>query len=238
MKKVLLTITNVVLFVAILIFVTILCIKHVTIDTLYNTMLTQKIRQSITQYNSNIFVTNDDVKLILEKYIDIATLDKNISIENEMKLILDNYDLTEDQKDEIIEISKNEINNIKKNLIEQYNSNEKDKKMVNLYKTIISSNIKIVLSIIIGISIISLIILEKSLLEWIVRIGLNMLIIGFSFMFLLPSIIKSKAEIEISYMSISNYGAKVAAFGLALNIIYCVIEIIRMNFTPDEEEDF
>ena len=71
MRKILITITNFIIFTAILIFVIVLSIKQITVDTLYNTMLTQKIRQSITQFNSNIDfckIINTIIPIIIIKH--------------------------------------------------------------------------------------------------------------------------------------------------------------------------
>lgn len=237
MRKILITITNFIIFTAILIFVIVLSIKQITVDTLYNTMLTQKIRQSITQFNSNIVVTDDEIKKILEKYIMIVTSNEDISVEKEIIEIIDKYNLTDEEKKEIIKISEEEVKTMKKNIINQYNQSDKEKQMIKLYNFLNSSLIKIILCIIIIIGIIVLMILQKSIFEWIIKMGFNLLIIGASFIFVFPSILKETSAIEINYLSITNYGTKIAALGLILNIIYCLIETIRINFFYNEEEE-
>lgn len=237
MRKILITITNFIIFTAILIFVIVLSIKQITVDTLYNTMLTQKIRQSITQFNSNIVVTDDEIKKILEKYIMIVTSNKDISVEKEIIEIIDKYNLTDEEKKEIIKISEEEVKTMKKNIINQYNQSDKEKRMIKLYNFLNSSLIKIILCIIIIIGIIVLMILQKSIFEWIIKMGFNLLIIGASFIFVFPSILKETSAIEINYLAITNYGTKIAALGLILNIIYCLIETIRINFFYNEEEE-
>ena len=121
MRKLLITLTNFLIFMAILIFVVVLSIKQITIDTLYSTMLTQKIRQSITMHNPNIVVTEEEIKMILEKYVMIVTSEKEISVEDEIIKIIDKYDLTKEEKEKIIRISEEEVKTMKKNIINQYN---------------------------------------------------------------------------------------------------------------------
>ena len=237
MRKLLITLTNFLIFMAILIFVVVLSIKQITIDTLYSTMLTQKIRQSITMHNPNIVVTEEEIKMILEKYVMIVTSEKEISVENEIIKIIDKYDLTKEEKEEIIRISEEEVKTMKKNIINQYNQSYKEKQMIDLYNFLNSSTIKIILSLVIVVGVIILMILQKSIFEWIIKMGFNLLIIGASFIFVFPSVLEETSSIEINYLPITNYGSKIAALGLIFNIIYCVIETIRINFFYNEEEE-
>lgn len=237
MRKVLITLTNFIIFMAILVFVVVLSVKEITVNTLYNTMLSQKIKQSITQYNPNIVVTEDEIKLILEKYIMIVTSNEDVSVEKEIREIIDKYDLTEEEKNEIIKISEDEVKTMKKNIDNQYNQSKNEKQMIKLYNFLNSLIIKIILGSIILVGTILLMILQKSISEWMVKMGFNLLIIGASFIFIFPSILKETSVIEINYLPITNYGAKIAALGLSFNIIYCVIEIIRINFFDKEEEE-
>ena len=80
-------------------------IEEVTIDTLYNTMLPAKIRQSVSQYNPNVTLTEDEVKTIIKNYVKIVT-NNDINLEKEVKKIIDNYELTDEQKGKSVEILK------------------------------------------------------------------------------------------------------------------------------------
>ena len=235
MRRVLLSITNFILFLLLLVFIVVSSIEEVTIDTLYNTMLPAKIRQSVSQYNPNVTLTEDEVKTIIKNYVKVVT-NNDINLEKEVKKIIDNYELTDEQKEQIILISLEEAKTIKKTMFEQ--ESEKQEKMINLYNKMTKKETKTAFYVIAVILVILLIVIEKALLEWILKLGFNFLIIGFSYMFIFPSIADNlKTGIQLNYQSINNYGAKYASLGIICIIVFCLLETIRINFFLKEEED-
>ena len=235
MRRVLLSITNFILFLLLMFFIVISSIEEITVDTLYNTMLPARIRQSVSQYNPNITLTEEEVKTIIKKYIDVVT-NEETDLEEEIRNIINKYDLTDEQKENIVVISIEEAEKVKKTIIED--SNEEQNKMINLYNKMVQKEIKIIFYILAIVLIILLMIIEKSWIEWILKVGFHLLIIGFSYMFMFPSIVgELNTVIEINYQSINNYGAKYASLGIVLIIVFCLFESIHIKFFLDDEED-
>ena len=103
MKKIIIYIINIFILILFLILTVSLTIKDITIDTAYKTTISTNIKENIKkEYPEIEQIEDEEIKNIISKYIDVIARDEDITITNEVEKILNKYNISEEQKEEII----------------------------------------------------------------------------------------------------------------------------------------
>lgn len=238
MRKFFISLTNFILLFLLLIFTIIISIKDIAVNTIYNTTFTSIIKDSITNEYPEIKEINDDnIKSIIEKYVNMIANDEEVNITPEIEEIIREYNLSEEKKNEIVNRVNEHNDIIVKTIKEEYTPTEKQKFLLSVYNYLNSKTLKTILLISIIVLFVIMVILQKSLYEWMMRIGIDFLIVGASIVMILPSIITKLSSMKIDIISLTDLGSKYACIGLLLLVIYIIISIIVNKFSNKEEHN-
>ena len=134
-----------------------LTIKDITIDTVYKTEISTNIKENIKKEYPEIEQIEDkEIKNIISKYIDVIARDEDITITNEVDVILNKYNISEEQKEEII----NKVNEKNDEIIEtvkkEYEPSERDKFMLSVYNFLDSNILRVIIIVLISLLVIVL----------------------------------------------------------------------------------
>ena len=228
MKKILIYIINVFILILFLILTVSLTIKDITIDTVYKTEISTNIKENIKKEYPEIEQIEDkEIKNIISKYIDVIARDEDITITNEVDVILNKYNISEEQKEEII----NKVNEKNDEIIEtvkkEYESSERDKFMLSVYNFLDSNILRVIIIVLISLLFILIVLLQKSLYKWMKEIGSDLIIVGLSIIFVLPNVITNINKTSLDISSIIDLGKLYFIIGTILIIIFLIIYYIK-----------
>ena len=228
MKKILIYIINVFILILFLILTVSLTIKDITIDTVYKTEISTNIKENIKKEYPEIEQIEDkEIKNIISKYIDVIARDEDITITNEVDVILNKYNISEEQKEEII----NKVNEKNDEIIEtvkkEYEPSERDKFMLSVYNFLDSNILRVIIIVLISLLFILIVLLQKSLYKWMKEIGSDLIIVGLSIIFVLPDVITNINKTSLDISSIIDLGKLYFIIGTILIIIFLIIYYIK-----------
>lgn len=228
MKKILIYIINVFILILFLILTVSLTIKDITIDTVYKTEISTNIKENIKKEYPEIEQIEDkEIKNIISKYIDVIARDEDITITNEVDVILNKYNISEEQKEEII----NKVNEKNDEIIEtvkkEYEPSERDKFMLSVYNFLDSNILRVIIIVLISLLFILIVLLQKSLYKWMKEIGSDLIIVGLSIIFVLPNVITNINKTSLDISSIIDLGKLYFIIGTILIIIFLIIYYIK-----------
>lgn len=224
MKKLLIYIMNIFILILILILTVSFTIKDITVDTVYKTKISTEIKENIKKEYPEIEQIDDkEIKNIISKYIDVIANDEEITITKEVEQILSKYNISEQEKEEIINKVNEKNDEITETVKKEYVPSERDKFMLSVYNYLDSDIFRFITIILIFLFFILIVLLQKSLYKWMKEIGSDLIIVGLSIIFILPNVIKNMNETSLDISSIINFGKLYFIIGIALIIVFLII---------------
>lgn len=228
LKKIIIYIINIFILILFLILTVSLTIKDITIDTVYKTKISTIIKENIKKEYPEIEQIEDkEIRNIISKYIDVIARDEDITITNEVEIILNKYNISEEQKEEIISKVNEKNDEIIETVKKEFVPSERDKFMLSVYNFLDSNELRVIIIILIFLFYILIILLQKSLYKWMKEIGSDLIIIGLSIIFVLPNVITNINKTSLDISSIINLGKLYFIIGIALIIIFLIIYYIK-----------
>ena len=228
MKKIIIYIINIFILILFLILTVSLTIKDITIDTAYKTTISTNIKENIKkEYPEIEQIEDEEIKNIISKYIDVIARDEDITITNEVEKILNKYNISEEQKEEIISKVNEKNDEIIETVKKEYVPSERDKFMLSVYNFLDSNILRVVIIILIFLFFILIISLQESLYKWMKEIGSDLIIVGLSIIFILPNIITNINNTSLDISSIIDLVKLYFMIGIVLIIIFLIIYYIK-----------
>ena len=228
MKKIIIYIINIFILILFLILTVSLTIKDITIDTAYKTTISTNIKENIKKEYPEIEQSEDEEsKNISSKYIDVIARDEDITITNEVEKILNKYNISEEQKEEIISKVNEKNDEIIETVKKEYVPSERDKFMLSVYNFLDSNILRVIIIILIFLFFILIVSLQESLYKWMKEIGSDLIIVGLSIIFILPNIITNINNTSLDISSIIDLGKLYFMIGIVLIIIFLIIYYIK-----------
>ena len=224
MKKIIIYIINIFILILFLILTVSLTIKDITIDTAYKTTISTNIKENIKkEYPEIEQIEDEEIKNIISKYIDVIARDEDITITNEVEKILNKYNISEEQKEEIISKVNEKNDEIIETVKKEYVPSERDKFMLSVYNFLDSNILRVIIIILIFLFFILIVSLQESLYKWMKEIGSDLIIVGLSIIFILPNIITNINNTSLDISSIIDLGKLYFIIGIVLIIIFLII---------------
>ena len=231
MKKFLIYIINIFILILFLILTVSLTIKDITIDTAYKTTISTNIKENIKkEYPEIEQIEDEEIKNIISKYIDVIARDEDITITNEVEKILNKYNISEEQKEEIISRVNEKNDEIIETVKKEYVPSERDKFMLSVYNFLDSNILRVIIIILIFLFFILIVSLQESLYKWMKEIGSDLIIVGLSIIFILPNIITNINNTSLDISSIIDLGKLYFMIGIVLIIIFLIIYYIKQQY--------
>ena len=228
MKKFLIYIINIFILILFLILTVSLTIKDITIDTAYKTTISTNVKENIKkEYPEIEQIEDEEIKNIISKYIDVIARDEDITITNEVEKILNKYNISEEQKEEIISKVNEKNDEIIETVKKEYVPSERDKFMLSVYNFLDSNVLRDIIIVLIFLFFILIVSLQKSLYKWMKEIGSDLIIVGLSIIFILPNVITKINKTSLDISSIINLGKLYLIIGIVLIIIFLIIYYIK-----------
>ena len=228
MKKIIIYIINIFILILFLILTVSLTIKDITIDTAYKTTISTNIKENIKkEYPEIEQIEDEEIKNIISKYIDVIARDEDITITNEVEKILNKYNISEEQKEEIISKVNEKNDEIIETVKKEYVPSERDKFMLSVYNFLDSNILRVIIIILIFLFFILIVSLQESLYKWMKEIGSDLIIVGLSIIFILPNIITNINNTSLDISSIIDLGKLYFMIGIVLIIIFLIIYYIK-----------
>ena len=228
MKKIIIYITNIFIFILFLILTVSLTIKDITIDTVHKTTISTNIKENIKKEYPEIEQIEDkEIKNVISKYIDVIARNEDITITDEVENILNKYNISEEQKDEIISKVNEKNDEIIETVKKEYVPSEREKFMLSVYKFLDSNILRVIIIILIFLFFILIVSLQKSLYKWMKEIGSDLIIVGLSIIFILPNVITKINKTSLDISSIINLGKLYLIIGIVLIITFLIIYYIK-----------
>ncbi len=228
MKKIIIYIINIFILILFLILTVSLKIKDITIDTTHKTIISTNIKENIKKEYPEIEQIEDkEIKNVISKYIDVIARNEDITITDEVENILNKYNISEEQKDEIISKVNEKNDEIIETVKKEYVPSEREKFMLSVYKFLDSNILRVIIIILIFLFCILIVSLQKSLYKWMKEIGSDLIIVGLSIIFILPNVITKINKTSLDISSIINLGKIYLIIGIVLIIIFLIIYYIK-----------
>ncbi len=228
MKKIIIYIINIFILILFLILTVSLKIKDITIDTTHKTIISTNIKENIKKEYPEIEQIEDkEIKNVISKYIDVIARNEDITITDEVENILNKYNISEEQKDEIISKVNEKNDEIIETVKKEYVPSEREKFMLSVYKFLDSNILRVIIIILIFLFFILIVSLQKSLYKWMKEIGSDLIIVGLSIIFILPNVITKINKTSLDISSIINLGKIYLIIGIVLIIIFLIIYYIK-----------
>ena len=228
MKKVIIYIINIFILILFSILTVSLKIKDITIDTTHKTIISTNIKENIKKEYPEIEQIEDkEIKNVISKYIDVIARDEDITITDEVENILNKYNISEEQKEEIISKVNEKNDEIIETVKKEYVPSEREKFMLSVYKFLDSNILRVIIIILIFLFFILIVSLQKSLYKWMKEIGSDLIIVGLSIIFILPNVITKINKTSLDISSIINLGKIYFIIGIVLIIIFLIIFYIK-----------
>lgn len=228
MKKIIIYIINIFILILLMILTVSLKIKDITIDTTHKTIISTNIKENIKKEYPEIEQIEDkEIKNVISKYIDVIARNEDITITDEVENILNKYNISEEQKEEIISKVNEKNDEIIETVKKEYEPSERDKFMLSVYKFLDSNILRVIIIILIFLFFILIVSLQKSLYKWMKEIGSDLIIVGLSIIFILPNVITKINKTSLDISSIINLGKIYFIIGIVLIIIFLIIYYIK-----------
>lgn len=228
MKKIIIYIINIFILILFLILTVSLTIKDITIDTTHKTIISTNIKENIKKEYPEIEQIEDkEIKNVISKYIDVIARNEDITITDEVKNILNKYNISEEQKDKIISKVNEKNDEIIETVKKEYVPSEREKFMLSVYKFLDSNILRVIIIILIFLFFILIVSLQKSLYKWMKEIGSDLIIVGLSIIFILPNLITKINKTSLDISSIINLGKLYFIIGIVLIITFLIIYYIK-----------
>ena len=228
MKKVIIYIINIFILILLMILTVSLKIKDITIDTTHKTIISTNIKENIKKEYPEIEQIEDkEIKNVISKYIDVIARNEDITITDEVENILNKYNISEEQKEEIISKVNEKNDEIIETVKKEYVPSEREKFMLSVYKFLDSNILRVIIIILIFLFFILIVSLQKSLYKWMKEIGSDLIIVGLSIIFILPNVITKINKTSLDISSIINLGKIYFIIGIVLIIIFLIIFYIK-----------
>ena len=228
MKKIIIYIINIFNLILFLILTVSLKIKDITIDTTHKTIISTNIKENIKKEYPEIEQIEDkEIKNVISKYIDVIARNEDITITDEVENILNKYNISEEQKEEIISKVNEKNDEIIETVKKEYVPSEREKFMLSVYKFLDSNILRVIIIILIFLFFILIVSLQKSLYKWMKEIGSDLIIVGLSIIFILPNVITKINKTSLDISSIINLGKIYFIIGIVLIIIFLIIYYIK-----------
>ena len=162
MKKIIIYIINIFILILFLILTVSLTIKDITIDTTHKTIISTNIKENIKKEYPEIEQIEDkEIKNVISKYIDVIARNEDIKITDEVKNILNKYNISEEQKERIISKVKEKNDEIIETVKKEYVPSEREKFMLSVYKFLDSNRLRVIIIILIFLFFILIVLLQK-----------------------------------------------------------------------------
>ena len=231
MKKIIIYIINIFILILLMILTVSLKIKDITIDTTHKTIISTNIKENIKKEYPEIEQIEDkEIKNVISKYIDVIARNEDITITDEVENILNKYNISEEQKEEIISKVNEKNDEIIETVKKEYVPSEREKFMLSVYKFLDSNILRVIIIILIFLFFILIVSLQKSLYKWMKEIGSDLIIVGLSIIFILPNVITKINKTSLDISSIINLGKLYFIIGIVLIIIFLIIFHIKIHF--------
>ena len=228
MKKVIIYIINIFILILLMILTVSLKIKDITIDTTHKTIISTNIKENIKKEYPEIEQIEDkEIKNVISKYIDVIARNEDITITDEVENILNKYNISEEQKEEIISKVNEKNDEIIETVKKEYVPSEREKFMLSVYNFLDSNILRVIIIILIFLFFILIVSLQKSLYKWMKEIGSDLIIVGLSIIFILPNVITKINKTSLDISSIINLGKIYFIIGIVLIIIFLIIYYIK-----------
>ena len=228
MKKIIIYIINIFILILLMILTVSLKIKDITIDTTHKTIISTNIKENIKKEYPEIEQIEDkEIKNVISKYIDVIARNEDITITDEVENILNKYNISEEQKEEIISKVNEKNDEIIETVKKEYEPSERDKFMLSVYKFLDSNILRVIIIILIFLFFILIVSLQKSLYKWMKEIGSDLIIVGLSIIFILPNVITKINKTSLDISSIINLGKLYFIIGIVLIITFLIIYYIK-----------
>ena len=228
MKKIIIYIINIFILILLMILTVSLKIKDITIDTTHKTIISTNIKENIKKEYPEIEQIEDkEIKNVISKYIDVIARNEDITITDEVENILNKYNISEEQKEEIISKVNEKNDEIIETVKKEYVPSERDKFMLSIYNFLDSNILRVIIIILIFLFFILIVSLQKSLYKWMKEIGSDLIIVGLSIIFILPNIITNINNTSLDISSIIDLGKLYFIIGTILIIIFLIIYYIK-----------
>ena len=228
MKKIIIYIINIFILILLMILTVSLKIKDITIDTTHKTIISTNIKENIKKEYPEIEQIEDkEIKNVISKYIDVIARNEDITITDEVENILNKYNISEEQKEEIISKVNEKNDEIIETVKKEYVPSEREKFMLSVYKFLDSNILRVIIIILIFLFFILIVSLQKSLYKWMKEIGSDLIIVGLSIIFILPNVITKINKTSLDISSIINLGKLYFIIGIVLIITFLIIYYIK-----------